>query len=150
MMKMSKEINENFKQEKLVNLNDPDKEKIRKIWLNIIKKEALEKSQEDVLMATDEEILAMFPLTLSDYEALLRMSDNEELNLDDEILFWQMQEEIKEAQEDIALCEKSLNDPNIHYLQKNEFQADIVLARRKISSLNEQMQRLSDKYARRN
>ena len=114
MMKMSKEINENFKQEKLVNLNDPDKEKIRKIWLNIIKKEALEKSQEDVLMANDEEILVMFPLTLSDYEALLRMSDNEELNLDDEILFWQMQEEIKEAQEDIALCEKSLNDPNIY------------------------------------
>ena len=148
MMEMSNEVKENLKEDRIIDLSDPDKEKIRNIWLDIIKREALEKNQEDVLMANDEEILAMVPMTLRDYEALLSIPEGD-LSLDDEVLFWEMQEQIREAQEDIILCEKALNDPNIHYLQRTELQSDIVLARRRINYLDEQIQKLSDKYARR-
>lgn len=144
-MKKKKVINSYNYMQKCSEKVSPD---VSSKWLESLKDIPLSEP-DDINLYTDEELKEMYPLTNIDYLLLTKYPYLKDTTIDDEVLYLEIEEEIKEVKEEIEYCEDALNK-RLNYMAETELKSDLLHAQRKLIILEKQKQEISDKYEGRN
>lgn len=98
-------------------------EEKKKEYQDILTQEYKKSNPELTAMYTDKEINLMNPITDLDFKALVK----EELR--------NINNKIKELEEEIDYCEKRTNDKRCHYQEIVELKADMIYTARQVDNL---------------
>lgn len=98
-------------------------EEKKKEYQDILTQEYKKTNPELTAMYTDKEINLMNPITDLDFKTLVK----EELN--------DINNKIKELEEEIDYCEKRINDKRCHYQEITELKADMIYTARQVDNL---------------